>query len=95
MYFPKMNHKKINPYTVISRGLYIFYPIVRCGLYCRAVNITDNLCTKKGNSSNFGPKIRALYLRAVNNMSFFFNIYKVENVKGGEYVIKKAKNVVT
>ena len=28
----------------ISRGLYIFYPIFHCGLYCRAVNTTDNLC---------------------------------------------------
>ena len=34
--------------AIISRGLYIFYPIFQCGLYCRAVNITDNLCTKQG-----------------------------------------------
>ena len=31
----------------ISRGLYMFYT----GLYCRATNITDNLCTNQGNSS--------------------------------------------
>ena len=44
----------------ITRGLYIFYPIFHCGLYCRAVNITDNLCTKEGNSSIFGSKIFGL-----------------------------------
>ena len=37
--------------AIISRGLYIFYPIFHCGLYCRAVSIADNLCTKQGNSS--------------------------------------------
>ena len=37
--------------AIISRGLYIFYPIFHCGLYCRAVSITDILCTKQGNSS--------------------------------------------
>ena len=35
--------------TIISCGLHIFYPIFHCGFYCRAVSITDNLCTKKGN----------------------------------------------
>jgi hypothetical protein len=33
-----------------SNGLHIFYLIFHCSLYCRAVNITDNLCIKKGNS---------------------------------------------
>ena len=28
--------------------LYIFYPIFHDGLYCRAVSVTDNLCTKQG-----------------------------------------------
>ena len=37
--------------AIISLGLYIFYPIFHCGLYSKAVNITDNLCTKQGNSS--------------------------------------------
>ena len=46
--------------AIISRSLYIFYPIFHCGLYCRVVSITNNLCTKKGNSSIFGPKIRGL-----------------------------------
>ena len=46
--------------AIISRGLSTFYPIFHCGLYCRAVSITDNLCTKKGNSSIFGPKIHEL-----------------------------------
>ena len=32
-------------------GLFIFYPIFHCNFYCRAVNITDKLCTKQGNSS--------------------------------------------
>ena len=40
--------------------VYIFYPIFQCGLSCRAVNITDNLCTKHGYSSIYGPKIHSL-----------------------------------
>ena len=44
-----------------------FYPIFHCSLYCRAVSVTDNLCTKQGNSSIFGSKIRGLSLRAVSN----------------------------
>ena len=31
----------------ISFGLYIFYLIFHCSLYCTVVNITDNLCTKR------------------------------------------------
>ena len=46
--------------AIITCGLYIFYPIFHCGLYCRDVNITDNLCTKQGNSLIFGPKICGL-----------------------------------
>ena len=34
--------------AIISRGL---YTIFHCSLYCRVVSITDNLCTKQGNSS--------------------------------------------
>ena len=37
--------------AIISRDLYNFYPIFHCGLYSKAANITDNLCTKQGNSS--------------------------------------------
>ena len=37
--------------TIISCGLYNFYPIFHCGLYSKAANITDNLCNKQGNSS--------------------------------------------
>ena len=37
--------------TIITRGLYNFYPIFHCGLYCRRVSVTENLCTTKGNSS--------------------------------------------
>ena len=50
------------PYAsrIISRGLYIFYPIIHCGLYRRAVIITDHVYTEKGNPSIFGPKIRGL-----------------------------------
>ena len=33
--------------TIISHGLYIFYPIFHCGLYCRAVNIKDNYVLNK------------------------------------------------
>ena len=47
-------------HNIISYGLYIFYPIFHCGLYCSAANTTDNLCTKRGNSSIFWPKIRGL-----------------------------------
>ena len=56
--------------AIISRGLYTFYPIFHCGLYCRAVSITENLCTKNGNSLNFGPKIRGLNSRAVSNQDW-------------------------
>ena len=55
-------YKATNYHTraIITRGLYIFYPIFHCSLYCRAVSVTDNLCTKQGNSSIFGSKIRGL-----------------------------------
>ena len=33
--------------AIISRGLYNFYPIFYYGLYSKAANITDQLCTKK------------------------------------------------
>ena len=58
----KVNVKcMINQYTyrtraIISRGLYFFYPIFTSA----AAYITDNLCTKNGNSSFFKPKIRGL-----------------------------------
>ena len=45
--------------------LVYFYPIFHGGLYCRAVSTADNFCTKKGNPSTFGPKIRNLI--AVSN----------------------------
>ena len=32
--------------AIIIRGLYFFYPIFHCGLYCREVTVTDSLCTK-------------------------------------------------
>ena len=38
-----------------------------CGLYCRAVSITDNLCNKQWNSLIFGPKICGLWSRAGYN----------------------------
>ena len=36
-------YSKINYRTraIITRGLYIFYPIFHCGLYCRAVSVTE------------------------------------------------------
>ena len=46
--------------AIISGGLYIFYPTFHCGLYCRAVSVTDNICAKQGNSSIIGSKIRGL-----------------------------------
>ena len=53
------------PYTyrmraIITRGLYIFYTIFHCSLYCRAASVTDNLYTKQGHSSIFWSKIRGL-----------------------------------
>ena len=42
-----------------------FLPHFSCGLYCRAVSVTDNLCTKQENSSILGSKIRGLKLKAV------------------------------
>ena len=39
-------------HAIKSSGIYISYPI----FYCRAVNITDNLYTKQGNSSIFNPQ---------------------------------------
>ena len=53
--------------AIISRGLYTFHPIFQCSLYCRAVIITDNLCTKQGNSSIFEPKIHSFKSRADYN----------------------------
>ena len=37
--------------AIISRGLYIYYPIFHCCLYSRVVNIRDNSCIKQENSS--------------------------------------------
>ena len=50
--------------AIITRGLYIFYPIFQCGLKSREVNITDHLSTY---TRKVGPKIRGLYLRVVSN----------------------------
>ena len=44
---------KFRTRTIISHSLYIYYPIFHCGLYCRVVNIKDNLCNKQGHSSIF------------------------------------------
>ena len=46
--------------AIINCGLYIFYPIFHCGLYCIAVSVTDNLGCNQGNFSMFGSKIRGL-----------------------------------
>ena len=54
--------------AIITHGSYILYPIFHCGLYCRAVSVTDILCTKHGNSSIFWSKIRGLQLRAVSTL---------------------------
>ena len=32
---------------IISLGLYIVYPISDCGLYCRAVSVTDRYMNKE------------------------------------------------
>ena len=51
-----INHFKYRTCAIVSRGLYFFYPIFNSA----AAYITDNLCTKNGNSSFFKPKIRGL-----------------------------------
>ena len=54
--FKALTINVFNSYTnkaIISRVLYIFYFIFHCGLYCRVVSVTNNLCTKLGNSLNF------------------------------------------
>ena len=56
--------------SIITRGLYIFYPIFNCGLYERAVYITVNLCTNNGNSSYLKLKIRGLHTRAVTDQEW-------------------------
>ena len=43
--------RKYRTRAIISRGLHTIYPRFHCGLYCRAVSTTDNLCTEIGNSS--------------------------------------------
>ena len=43
-------------HAIISRSLYFFYPFFTAA----AAYITDNLCTKNGNSSSFKPKICSL-----------------------------------
>ena len=43
--------------AILTRCLYIFYPIFHCSLYCRAVSIRVNSCTKQVNFSTFEPKI--------------------------------------
>ena len=53
--------------AIITRGLYISYPIFHCGLNWIAVYITDYLCTRNGNPSFFKLKIHSLYTRAVTD----------------------------
>jgi hypothetical protein len=53
--------------AIIIRGLYICFLIFHCGLCCREVSVTENLCTKQGNSLIFGSKIRGLYSRVGYN----------------------------
>ena len=55
--------------AIMIQGLYIFKPIFYCGLYRRAVSIKDNLCSKVGNSSIFGPEICGLQSRVVSKES--------------------------
>ena len=51
--------------TIITRGLYIFYPIFHCCLYCRVVSVADSLFSKQGNHLISGSKFCGLQLRAV------------------------------
>ena len=57
-------------HAIITRGLYIFTLFFTAFFYFRVVNITDNSCTKKVNSSFFKPKIRGLYMQAVTDQEW-------------------------
>ena len=58
-------HTPFNYRTRISRGLYIFYPIFYCGLYCRAVYNAEQLIFHDFFSSN-------LYKGAIKNVKIQF-----------------------
>ena len=66
----------------ITRGLYIF----NCGLYCKAVSVTDNLCTKQGNSLIFGSEICGLKLRTVSNQEQVI-VVRVPYIEFGQWGI--------
>ena len=74
-------HFKYRTRVVITSVLYLFHPILHCGLYCRAVSVTDNLCTKQGNSSIFGSraKLRVDY-KGVRTV-LLTDIYHLEKLK--------------
>ena len=56
----------LDTWAIIIRGLYILYPIFYCGLYCRAVSISNNFCTKQGNSLSLsGFKSKTGYMASV------------------------------
>ena len=63
------------PYTrhYKSRLVFFFNSI----LTSAAAYITDNLCTKNGNSSFFQPKIRGLYTRAVTDQERVIVVQRV------------------
>ena len=42
-FLSKMHHFWYSTQAIISCGLYIFYPIIHCGLYCRAFTIADKM----------------------------------------------------
>ena len=64
----------------ISRGLYIFTPFFTA-VYIVEVIITDNLCTRQGNSSVFGPKIRGFKSRAGYNGACTVNELKINGIE--------------
>ena len=60
---------------IISRGLYTFYPIFHCGLYCRAFSITDNLFF------HFLPKIPRFIIESGFKLKASYNeAYTVYNL---------------
>ena len=71
----------MNRLHTVYRALYFLLHFYS-DLYCKAVSITDSVCTKQGNSSIFEPKIHGLLLRAVSNQELgimarvlFFDLY--------------------
>ena len=64
--------------AIITRGLYSFYPIFHCGLYCRAVYTAERLVFHDSFLSNQGcihGCIKGCLFTCKNKLTFFTNIF--------------------